>query len=155
MKKIKVPAKTVQNFETVFDNLHSAIAFNILRREDRTYKNYGLLFLDENGTPTSTDWKVEVLTPYTQTKFRTRVGTSGKALKTIENLTGSVVVLQGNSLAVIVDSEHLDAVVQAIESLVRGAKHGNVFAYLEKQNVKSNYRLSDDLGLTDKAKKLE
>lgn len=80
MKKIKVPAKTVQNFETVFDNLHSAIAFNILRREDRTYKNYGLLFLDKNGTPTSTDWQVELLTPYTGTKFRTRVGTSGKAL---------------------------------------------------------------------------
>ena len=80
MKKIKVPAKTVQNFETVFDNLHSAWAFNLTRREDRTYKNYGLLFLNENDTPTSNDWKVEVLTPYTQTKFRTRVGTSGKAL---------------------------------------------------------------------------
>jgi len=63
------------------------------------------------------------------------IGTNGKARKTIEDLTGAVIVINGNDVGVIVDSKHLDIVVQAIESLIQGAKHGNVFAYLEKQNL--------------------
>ena len=74
------------------------------------------------------------------------IGTGGKARKTIENLTGSVIVINGNRVGVIVDSEHLDAVVQGIESLIQGAKHGNVFARLEKQNARKA-ELSEDLGL--------
>ena len=75
------------------------------------------------------------------------IGTSGKARKTIENLTGAVIVIQGNRVGVIVDAEHLTAVVQAIESLIQGAKHGNVFAYLEKQNVLRSRFDEEDLGL--------
>ena len=75
------------------------------------------------------------------------IGTGGKARKTIENLTGAVIVISGNRVGVIVDSEHLDAVVQAIESLIQGAKHGNVFARLEKQNVSLRRFDRDDLGL--------
>ncbi|MFH1521577.1 MAG: hypothetical protein ABIF18_01330 [archaeon] len=75
------------------------------------------------------------------------IGTGGKARKTIENLTGSEIVIHGNTVGVIVDSKHLDAVVQAIESLIQGAKHGNVFAYLEKQNISRRKFDEDDLGL--------
>ena len=75
------------------------------------------------------------------------IGTGGKARKTIENLTGSVIVINGNRVGMIVDSEHLDAVVQAIESLIQGAKHGNVFARLEKQNVSRRRFDEEDLGL--------
>ena len=77
------------------------------------------------------------------------IGTGGKARKTIENLTGSEIVIQGNTVGVIVDSDHLDAVVQGIENLIRGAKHGNVFAYLEKQNVSRRRYDEDDLGLKE------
>jgi len=83
------------------------------------------------------------------------IGTNGKALKTIENLTGAAIVLSDNTVGIIVDSEHLDAIVQGIESLVRGAKHGNVFAYLEKQNAGAKRLNEDDLGLREDAKKLE
>jgi len=82
------------------------------------------------------------------------IGTGGKAMHTIENLSGGVVALQDNTFGLIVDADHLDSAVQAIESLVRGAKHGNVFAYLEKQNVKRRHFDNDDLGLTEDAKKL-
>ena len=75
------------------------------------------------------------------------IGTGGKARKTIENLTGSEIVIQGNTVGVIVDPNHLDAVMQGIESLIQGAKHGNVFAYLEKQNVSKRKFERDDLGL--------
>jgi KH domain-containing protein len=76
------------------------------------------------------------------------IGTEGKARKTIEKLTGAEIVINANTIGVIVDSEHLDAVIQGIESLINGAKHGNVFAGLERQNV-SKRRFGDDLGLKD------
>ena len=82
------------------------------------------------------------------------IGTGGKARKTIENLTGSEIVIQGNTVGVIVDSVHLDAVVQGIESLIQGAKHGNVFAYLEKQNVSRRKFGKDDLGLKEGFEKM-
>ena len=82
------------------------------------------------------------------------IGTGGKARKTIENLTGSEIVIQNNTVGVIVDSDHLDAVVQAIESLIQGAKHGNVFAYLEKQNVSRRKFEKDDLGLKEGFEKM-
>ena len=82
------------------------------------------------------------------------IGTGGKARKTIENLTGSEIVIHNNTVGVIVDSYHLDAVVQAIESLIQGAKHGNVFAYLEKQNVSRRKFDEDDLGLKEGVKKI-
>jgi len=75
------------------------------------------------------------------------IGTHGKARKTIEKLTGAVLVIHDNDIGVIVDSVHLDAVIQALESLIRGAKHGNVFSYLEKQNVYRRKFDKDDLGL--------
>jgi ribosomal RNA assembly protein len=81
------------------------------------------------------------------------IGTGGKARKTIENLTGSEIVINGNTVGVIVDSNHLDAVVQGIESLIQGAKHGNVFAYLEKQNISKRKFDEDDLGLKEGVKK--
>lgn len=83
------------------------------------------------------------------------IGTDGKAKKTIENLTGSVIVISENKLGVIVDSDHLDATIQAIESLIQGSKHGNVFSYLEKQNAGIRNRYREDLGLKEGAKKIE
>jgi len=77
------------------------------------------------------------------------IGTSGKARKTIENLTGSEIVIHDNTVGIVVDSKHLDSVVQAIESLIQGAKHGNVFAYLEKQNMSRRKYDDDDLGLRE------
>ena len=77
------------------------------------------------------------------------IGTGGKARKTIENLTGSEIVIHGNTVGIIVDSVHLDAAVQGIESLIQGAKHGNVFAYLEKQNKSRRKFERDDLGLKE------
>jgi len=77
------------------------------------------------------------------------IGTDGKAKRTIEKLTGCVIVVNDNIVGLIVDSIHLDSVVQALESLIRGAKHGNVFAYLEKQNVGRRKFDNEDLGLKE------
>jgi ribosomal RNA assembly protein len=77
------------------------------------------------------------------------IGTNGKARKTIEKLTGSVMVIHDNDIGIIVDSDHLDAVVQGIESLIQGAKHANVFSYLEKQNASRQRFDREDLGLKE------
>ena len=105
---------------------------------------------------TSDDFVLEFITVKEHTRrknlkeVRARlIGTGGKARKTIENLTGSVIVIQGNDVGIIVDAEHSEAVAQAIESLIQGAKHGNVFAYLEKQNVSRRKFDEDDLGLKE------
>lgn len=83
------------------------------------------------------------------------IGTGGKARKTIQNLTGSEIVIHDNTVGVIVDSDHLDAVIQGIESLIQGAKHGNVFSYLEKQNASKRRFERDDLGLKEGIKDLD
>ena len=82
------------------------------------------------------------------------IGTEGRAKRTIENLTGAIMVVKVNEIAVIVDSEHLDSTIQSIKSLIQGSKHGNVFAYLEKQG-KAKRLMDDDLGLTENGRKLE
>jgi|SRR3989344_5743533 len=81
------------------------------------------------------------------------IGTKGKAKKTIEKLTGSILAIKNNEVGIIVDSSHLDAVTQGIESLIRGAKHGNIFAYLEKQNAQLQRFDDEDLGLKERVKK--
>jgi ribosomal RNA assembly protein len=77
------------------------------------------------------------------------IGRAGKARKTIENLTGASIVIRGNEVGIIVDNNHLDSSIQGIESLIQGAKHGNVFSYLEKQNVSRNKFDEEDLGLKE------
>ncbi|MGK0208883.1 MAG: KH domain-containing protein [Patescibacteria group bacterium] len=75
------------------------------------------------------------------------IGTDGKVLKAFENLAGAALFLRDNTIGIIVDSDHLDSLTQAVESLIRGAKHGNVFMYMEKQNAKIRTDGTDDLGL--------
>ena len=57
-------------------------------------------------------------------------------------------------VGVIVESENLDVTIQSIESIIRGSKHGNAFSYLEKHKAGNEYKLKEDLGLTEKGKKL-
>ena len=90
------------------------------------------------------------------TDIRARlIGTGGKAKRTIEDLTAGAVVLNGNMVGLIVDSEHLSQAVQGIKSLIQGSKHGNVFSYLEKQNAGLRHLDREDLGLRDSMKKLD
>ncbi|MBP7708639.1 hypothetical protein KA107_03055 [Candidatus Pacearchaeota archaeon] len=83
------------------------------------------------------------------------VGTEGKAKQTIQTLTGAVIVLHGNRVGVIVDAEHVSQTIQAIISLIQGSKHGNVFAYLERQNANLRKFDREDLGLRDPQKDVE
>lgn len=81
------------------------------------------------------------------------IGTNGKARKTIENLTGAALVIGKGKVGIIADSENMEAASQGVISLIQGAKHGNVFSYLEKQNAEK-FR-NEDLGLKESVLKKE
>ncbi len=61
------------------------------------------------------------------------IGTKGKTLKTLHNLTSCNISLHDNQIGIIGDAEMIEDAVQALTSLVQGSKQSNVYARLEKQ----------------------
>ncbi len=89
------------------------------------------------------------------TEIRSRIiGTDGKAKRTIETLTGAAIVIHNNVVGIISDSDHLPHTLQGIISLIQGAKHSNVFSYIERQNSNLRKIDTDELGLRDPEKDL-
>ena len=141
-QKNKITVKGSELNEYLVEQIVRAVDFGFYVEDALLLKNedFVLEFIDIKGHTRRKNLK----------EVRARViGTGGKARKTIENLTGSVIVIQSNRVGIIVDSDHLDAATQGITSLIQGAKHGNVFAYLEKQNVSRRKFSGDDLGLKE------
>jgi len=84
------------------------------------------------------------------TSIRARViGRGGKVLKTLSNLTGCDLELRNNQIGIIGEPTLIKVTVEALISLIRGAKHGNVYTFLEKNQQEPIY----DLGLKEKPKK--
>ena len=83
------------------------------------------------------------------------IGTDGKVLNTLENLTGSILVMKDNRIGIIAESNSLSKVNQAIESIIHGAKQGNAYAFLERLNRSKRKEafIEEDLGLRDPIKK--
>lgn len=76
------------------------------------------------------------------------IGKKGKAIKIMEELSGSKIVLKNNKVGIIADSNHIEELENALKSLIRGSKHGNIFSYLERRNTELK-RFDDDLGLKE------
>ena len=146
--KVKVKVSFGKDFVNVSGGeLNEFLVEQIVRAVDFGFDvEDALLLLDEDFVLEFIDVKEHTHRKNLKDVRARLIGTNGKAKKTIENLTGSVLVVKDNSVGMIVDSEHLDTTVQAIESLIQGAKHGNVFAYLEKQNSAKGV-FEEDLGL--------
>jgi len=77
------------------------------------------------------------------------IGKGGKTLKTLTDLTKCHFELKGNHLGILGEPEHMRYAQEAAISLIRGAKQGNVYAFLEKHQVKPVF----DLGLKEAKKK--
>ncbi|MEK6833758.1 MAG: hypothetical protein AABY32_06975, partial [Nanoarchaeota archaeon] len=60
------------------------------------------------------------------------IGKKGKALRTISSLGDCSIELSGNRLGIIGNAENIRAVEEACKLLIKGSKHANVYAYLEK-----------------------
>ncbi len=61
------------------------------------------------------------------------IGRDGKARKLIENFTESYMCVYGKTIGIIGEPESASAAKQAIESLLRGSTHANVYKWLEKR----------------------
>jgi ribosomal RNA assembly protein len=75
------------------------------------------------------------------------IGKNGKALKTLSTASDCYFELKENQLGIIGDAEKIQAAQEAAISLIKGTKHSNVYAFLEKHQPKP----IDDLGLKDES----
>lgn len=64
------------------------------------------------------------------------IGTKGKTLKTINNLTDCFISLKDNQIGIIGNCENTKDAIQAMNSLVRGSKQSHIYARLEREKKK-------------------
>jgi ribosomal RNA assembly protein len=76
------------------------------------------------------------------------IGKEGKALRTISSLGDCSIELSGNKLGIIGFAENMRPVEEACKLLIKGSKHANVYAYLEKHRLEPII----DLGLKEEKK---
>lgn len=60
------------------------------------------------------------------------IGANGKARETIESLTETFICVYGKTIAIIGESSEVMTAKKAIESLIAGSPHSNVYKWLEK-----------------------
>lgn len=87
-------------------------------------------------------------------RVRARViGSRGKTKELIENLSDCCISIKDNRIGIIGRAEDIKKTIHALESLVQGAKQGNVYAFLEKQRAREKLSVTEDLGLRYKPRK--
>ncbi len=83
-------------------------------------------------------------------KIRARlIGTKGKTLRTLHELTKCYFEVKDNQVGIIGDPEYMKIAQEGVVSLIRGAKWANVYSFLEKHQVHPVL----DLGLKPMKKK--
>ncbi len=66
------------------------------------------------------------------TRVKSRViGTGGKTRTTIEDLTDTHIVIYGKTVSIIGTLENIEVAAEAVENILRGSRHGSVYAWLE------------------------
>jgi len=75
------------------------------------------------------------------------IGTKGKTLRLISELSGCDVELDDKIVGIIGPAEKIKDAVNAIKSIIQGSKQSNVYSYLERQRRK---KVPESLGLKEK-----
>ncbi|MBD3252307.1 hypothetical protein GF386_01095 [Candidatus Pacearchaeota archaeon] len=79
-------------------------------------------------------------------RIRARIiGTHGKTLKTLTDLTKCSISLKDNKIGIIGDCEEIEDAIQAVKSLIQGSKQGNVYARAEKQRKRKKLRKDEPI----------
>ncbi len=79
-------------------------------------------------------------------RIRARIiGTKGKTMKTLQQLTGCFFELKDNEVGIIGYAEYIENAQNAVISIIKGSKQSNVYSFLEKHQVKPIH----DLGLRE------
>lgn len=83
-------------------------------------------------------------------RIRARIiGKKGQTLRTLEELSKCFFELKNNEIGILGHPEYMENAQESIIHLIKGAKHGNVYAYLEKHQIEPVL----DLGLKEKKKR--
>jgi KH domain-containing protein len=69
------------------------------------------------------------------------IGTEGKSLKTLTELSGCHLSLNNNTLSIIGEFEKIKEAENAVTNLIQGSKHSKIFSYLEKARKKTPLKL--------------
>ncbi len=77
------------------------------------------------------------------------IGTKGKTLKTLMELTDCFIEVRNNEVGIIGSPERMKITLVAVTSLIQGSKQASVYKYLEKHQVQPVL----DLGLKEVRKK--
>ena len=67
------------------------------------------------------------------------IGTKGKTLGTINNLTNCEISLQDNEVGIIGDAENIEDAIQGLQSIIQGSKQGNVYSRIERERKKKRH----------------
>lgn len=96
-----------------------------------------LMLLDENFTFELIQIKEFAKNEKDLIRLRSRtIGTNGKARIMLEKLTNVLISVYGKTIALIGKIEDISLAKRAIEKLLKGAPHGNVYKYIELQKKK-------------------
>lgn len=95
-----------------------------------------LLLKDENKILHILNIK-EITKRHDLERIRARViGTHGKTIGNLTNLSNCFIAIKENKVGIIGDSEQINDTILALTSLIHGSKQGNVYARLEKEAKK-------------------
>jgi KH domain-containing protein len=61
------------------------------------------------------------------------IGSEGKTLRTLNNLTNCAISLEDNEVGIIGYADEIEDAIQAIKSIIQGSKQSNVYSRVEKQ----------------------
>ena len=99
-----------------------------------------LMLLDETFSLIIISLKDYARTEKDMIRIRSRlIGKMGKARAMLEKLTNTFISVQGKTVGVIGKTENVDIAKRALEKLLQGAPHGNVYKFIEiqkKHNLK-------------------
>jgi len=71
------------------------------------------------------------------TRLKSRIiGRNGKTKHIIEKLTEAIISIYGHTISVIADFESADVAKKAIDMLLSGSKHSNVYRFIEREMKK-------------------
>jgi ribosomal RNA assembly protein len=72
------------------------------------------------------------------------IGTHGKTKNTLEQISGSVIRIKDNTVAVIAPAEEISYITTAITNILKGTKQQNSYKFLERINTKRKFHDDKD-----------
>jgi len=141
--KVKIQIKG-QNISLSGNEFDTYIAEKVFGAVERTFPIPTALLLT-NEDYMLEDIPIKDITKKDVTTVKARIiGTKGKTLRTMQELSECNIVLHNNTVSILGPAEKIKDAENAVKSLIRGSKQSNVYKYLERQKKKLEI---EDLGL--------